>query len=96
MEHAYRSLKPPPPVILNIQASEEALTLDIIDRGKPFDFDSYIPPRFPDHWDAGHTRGVGLYLILHCMDDMSYEQLADNSNRLRLVKRLNDACGASN
>jgi len=95
MEHAYRTLTPPPPVILNIHTSEDALTVDIIDQGKAFDFESYIPPRFPDHWDAGHTRGVGLYLILHCMDDMSYEQLEDNSNRLRLVKHRNGACSAS-
>ena len=59
----------------------------IIDSGKTFDFSSYRPPTFPDHWDQGHTRGVGLYLIKQCMDEVTYHQLEDRRNKIRLVKR---------
>jgi serine/threonine-protein kinase RsbW len=88
MEHAYRTVTPKPPVQLHVRADEGEFVVDIIDRGQPFDLSTYTPPRFPDHWHAGHTRGVGLYLIKQCMDETIYERLPDQINRLRLIKRF--------
>ena len=59
---------------------------EIVDSGRTFDFSSYCPPSFPQHWDQGNTRGVGLYLIKQCMDEVSYYQLEDRRNKIRLVK----------
>jgi len=95
MEHAYSKLSPKPPVRVEIEISPGRFVVDIIDRGASFDFASYVPPRFPDHWDAGHTRGVGLYLIKQCVDEAHYDRLPDNANRLRLVKKLNRAAYSS-
>ena len=61
---------------------------DIIDRGVSFDFNAYIPPKFPDHWLRGKTRGLGVFLIKHFMDEAKYERLSATSNRLRLIKNL--------
>ncbi|MBN2561689.1 MAG: ATP-binding protein [Phycisphaerae bacterium] len=88
LEHAYRTLSPPPPVDLCIQAGKRQIVIDIIDQGKTFDFGNYVLPKFPDHWNQGHTRGVGLYLIKECMDAVEYERLPDNRNRMRLTKHI--------
>jgi len=93
MEHAYREISPKPPVRLDIRASSREFVVDVIDEGKPFDFDAYQPPQFPDHWNAGNTRGVGVYLIKQCMDETRYDRLPDAGNRLRLVKRMAGADG---
>jgi serine/threonine-protein kinase RsbW len=87
LDHAYRHSSPKPPIEVEIRFAPGQLVVDVIDQGKTFDFGAYVPPKLPDHWMNGQTRGVGLYLIRKCMDEMSYEQ-AGPVNRLRLVKRL--------
>jgi anti-sigma regulatory factor (Ser/Thr protein kinase) len=66
----------------------ERFVIDIVDEGEPFDYESYSPPTFPEHWMKGNTRGVGIYLIRQCMDEVSYESIPDRRNRLHLVKHL--------
>jgi serine/threonine-protein kinase RsbW len=88
IEHAYASMTPKPSIRLEVESKPDRLTIDIVDQGKSFDYNSYIPPRFPDHWNEGNNRGVGLYLIRKCMDDSSYTRLPDKSNRLRLIKNI--------
>jgi len=91
IEHAYATLPPKPPIRLEIQATPDQFIVDIVDQGGSFDFDGYVAPKFPDHWNEGHTRGVGVYLIQKCMDEAFYMRLPDQRNRMRLVKRLRPA-----
>lgn len=91
MDHAYRNASPKPPIDLDIQFATGRFVVDVIDHGTPFDYSSYVPPKFPDHWINGQTRGVGLYIIRKCMDEALYDQLPDKANRLRLIKRLEPA-----
>lgn len=88
LDHAYSALNPKPPLQIEISSSDETFTVDIIDRGKRFDFGSYKKPKFPEHWLEGNERGVGLYLIHQFMDDVQYETLPNEDNRMRLIKRL--------
>ncbi|MFH0953820.1 MAG: ATP-binding protein [Verrucomicrobiota bacterium] len=88
MDHAYRDVSPKPPLELEVRVAEGRFVVDVLDRGLSFDFNSYTPPQFPDHWMNGKTRGVGLYIIRKCMDDAQYERLSDKTNRLRLIKNL--------
>ena len=88
IEHAYNSISPKPPVKIDIQTMQDQLIIDILDEGKPFDYSTHIMPTFPDHWNEGNIRGVGLFIIKQCMDESTYTQLPDNTNRLRLVKKL--------
>jgi serine/threonine-protein kinase RsbW len=87
LDHAYRDSTPKPPIYIDIQAENERFVVDIRDEGPTFDFANYQPPKFPDHWMGGKTRGLGIYLIRQCMDDTCYERF-QNNNRLRLIKRL--------
>ncbi len=88
LEHAYKHAAPKPPLDVEIHSLPHKFIVDVIDEGAPFDFTAYIPPKFPDHWISGQTRGVGLYLIQQCMDEARYEQLSRRTNRFRLVKNL--------
>lgn len=88
MDHAYRNVDPRPPVELEIRVTGDRFVVDVRDQGISFDFNSYVPPKFPEHWISGHLRGVGLYLIRTFMDEAQYERLPGNVNCLRLVKNL--------
>lgn len=88
LDHAYRFATPKPPIDIEVRVSPERLVVDIIDRGVSFDFNAYVPPKFPDHWLRGKTRGLGVFLIKHFMDEAKYERLSATSNRLRLIKNL--------
>lgn len=88
MEHGYRNCEPKPPVSISLQVINNELVIDIVDTGDAFDRDTYSPPTFPDHWDQGNVRGLGVFLIEQCVDDSDYEVIPGKQNRLRLVKRL--------
>lgn len=91
LDHAYQAMDPKPPLRMAITTSDVAFTVDILDRGKTFDYGSYTEPEFPDHWLEGHERGLGLYLIHQFVDDVQYETLPGHQNRMRLIKRRNVA-----
>jgi serine/threonine-protein kinase RsbW len=91
MEHAYRQACPKPAVELEVRWEPGRFVVDIVDQGTPFDFSNYVPPKFPDHWLGGRTRGAGLFLIRSCMDETQYESEPGRANRLRLVKLLQPA-----
>jgi serine/threonine-protein kinase RsbW len=91
MDHAYRNANPKPPVDVEIQVTHDSFVVDIKDRGRSFDLKSYVPPKFPDHWMSGRTRGVGLFLIQMFMDEARYERLPGNVNCLRLVKKRRES-----
>lgn len=91
MEHAYRLACPKPAIELEVHWGPGQFTVDIVDQGTPFDVTKVVPPKFPDHWLSGSTRGAGLYLIRSCMDETHYESVPGRTNRLRLIKRLQPA-----
>jgi serine/threonine-protein kinase RsbW len=91
LEHGYRDKDPKPSIRLEFHLMPDAFVVEIFDCGAGFDFEAHASPSFPDHWNAGNVRGVGLYLIKECMDEVSYDRLGDcdptPGNRLRLLKR---------
>ena len=90
LDHSYSSKNPKPPVHIEIEADESNLVIDIIDQGDEFDFYGQPTPKFPQHWEDGNTRGVGIFLIKRSVDETHYETLPDERNRLRLVKRISE------
>jgi serine/threonine-protein kinase RsbW len=89
LDHAYKLRKPKPPLHIEISSSAEQFMVDVLDDGEGIDFASYTEPKFPDHWEEGNVRGVGLYLIQKLMDEVHYEQLPNRFNRMRLIKHVN-------
>ena len=91
LEHAYATVKSPPPLEIQLDADEETLTVTVIDAGCPFDFASYKMPSFPQHYIDGNERGAGIYLIHQCMDQVDYDRLPDDRNRIQMMKRRNSS-----
>ncbi len=86
LEHGYSGVSPKPPIRVEFEVQPEKFCVRIFDQGDPFDFAGHSAPKFPDHWHDGNTRGVGLYLIKECMDEVSYDQFPDQRNCLRMVR----------
>jgi serine/threonine-protein kinase RsbW len=89
LDHAYKFQQPKPPLHIEIARSEEHFVVDVLDEGETLNLDNYVEPKFPDHWNEGHVRGVGLYLIHKLMDKVEYVQLPNQHNRMRLIKHVN-------
>lgn len=89
LEHGYGAVDPKPSICLEFRVQPDCFVVEIADCSQGFDFDSHSSPTFPDHWNAGNLRGVGLHLIKECMDEVAYNRKRDGDpdNRLRLVKR---------
>jgi len=71
-------------VDLSMKVDDEKLTITITDVGRPFDRSAQAPVDL----DVPHEGGYGLYLIEEIMDEVEWESLAPQGNRLRMVKYL--------
>jgi serine/threonine-protein kinase RsbW len=75
-------------VIVRAEFDERALRIEVFDTGSGFD------PAAVSQEDVGqlvHERksgGLGLRVMRTLMDEVSYEIVPGNKNRLRMVKRL--------
>ena len=95
MEHGYRDWQVSDPDIeLRIRREEDRLRIQILDRARPFDMTQYRLPDVASHWENGHTRGVGIYLIHQCMDEIRYERLPDERNMVELIKKFSTPAAA--
>lgn len=91
IEHGYSSLSPKPPILITVDLTGDDFVVEITDEGKTFDMRNYVAPTFPEHWDRGNTRGVGVYLMNQCMDQVSFGRTGEDQNRLRMTKKLQPA-----
>jgi serine/threonine-protein kinase RsbW len=88
IEHGYSGLAPKPPIQVSVDLTGDDFVVEITDEGKQFNIDNYTPPTFPEHWDHGHTRGVGIFLMNQCMDQVSFGRADERHNQLRMTKKL--------
>lgn len=75
---------------LVLNSAPDALTIDIVDNGRPFDPFSEAPP--PDLDSGVEDRpigGLGVHFVKTMMDDVRYAREAQ-SNHVTLVKRRGD------
>lgn len=86
IEHAYREIANPPPLEIFVTVAPDSFSVELIDKGSPFDFSTYTMPEFPNHYMEGNVRGAGIYMIHKCMDQVNYDRLPDGRNRIRMVK----------
>ena len=91
IEHGYSGMSPKPSIQIAVDLTGDEFVVEITDEGKTFDISNYTPPTFPDHWDQGNTRGVGVYLMNQCMDHVSFGRADDHEkNQLRMSKKRQD------
>lgn len=88
--HGYAG-RDPGPITLSFERDQERLTVEIFDRGRPFDPKDIRSPDLEEGWQSRSGGGLGWHLILSAVDEVVYEPDATNGNRLRLVKRVSAA-----
>lgn len=75
---------------IELLSDAEAVIIDIIDDGRPFDPLTDAPE--PDTESAIEDRavgGLGIHLVRTMMDDVTYRR-EENKNHMRLVKRRSE------
>lgn len=77
-------------ISIELISDEEAVIIDIIDDGRPFDPLTDAPE--PDTDSGIEDRavgGLGIHLVRTMMDDVTYRR-EENKNHMRLVKRRSE------
>ena len=88
LEHGCSGMVVKPPIELTVSKDGGTFIISIVDSGRAFDIEGHAAPAFPTHWEEGHTRGAGIFLIQRCMDEVKYQRIDDGRNQLKLTKRF--------
>ncbi len=88
IEHGYESRSEGDSAItLNFTVDADAFKIDILDEGFRFDPRKLDDVDIAKHVAAGHTGGLGIFLMRKIMDVVEYQYETGRHNRLTLVKR---------
>lgn len=87
VEHAYAEFEQKPDLVVHVFLQADSFVVQILDEGTSFDIESYEAPTFPAHWEEGHVRGIGVYLMHEYMDTVDFGKSPDKRNQLRMVKK---------
>lgn len=72
---------------VSLAASEEAIVLDIVDDGRPFDpFTEAPPPDLDSDVEHRPVGGLGVFFVKQMMDEVSYRREGDR-NHVHMSKR---------
>lgn len=67
---------------VSLEISDESVSIQVEDWGKPFDARQYVPPVL----DALPERGLGLYFVHSIADRVSYDTERSQGTRWTLIK----------
>jgi serine/threonine-protein kinase RsbW len=81
IQHAYEG-QSGKPIRVSVRSSDEALTIEVEDFGKPFDTEQYEAPNF----DAVPDHGYGLFLVKTIADDLSVDTDREHGTRWTILK----------
>ncbi len=74
-------------VRITLTSESDALTMEIVDDGKPFDpFTEAPPPDLDSPVSERPIGGLGVYLVQQLMDEARYAR-EDGKNKLTFIKR---------
>ena len=87
IEHAHRG-DLSKDVVVRATFDERALRVEVVDTGEGFD-PATLPQENLEQMVAKHrSGGLGLRVMRSLMDEVSYEIVPGDTNRLRMVKKL--------
>jgi serine/threonine-protein kinase RsbW len=75
-------------VVVRAVFDEQTLKLEVLDSGAGFDPSSVPPADLQRLAHERRTGGLGLTVMHTLMDEVSYEIVPGDKNRLRMIKRL--------
>ncbi len=88
IEHGYESRSAgEASITLNLTVDADAFKIEILDEGFRFDPRKLDDVDIAKHAAAGHTGGLGIFLMRKIMDVVEYQYETGRHNRLTLVKR---------
>ncbi|HOW97980.1 MAG TPA: ATP-binding protein [Kiritimatiellia bacterium] len=94
IEHGYAGeseadLEPRHPGLrLNLIQHTDRVIVEILDRGKAFDFNERQVVEPDQYLEDERERGLGMYIIKRFVDEAEYEPATEAGNCLRLMKRI--------
>lgn len=83
IRHAHKD-QPHLPIIVRLELQEREITLEILDCGKGYEIDQYIPPNPEDRQESGY----GWLIMNRLMDRVDYYLQVNGYNCLRLEVSL--------
>jgi serine/threonine-protein kinase RsbW len=87
IEHAYQG-EDHGTIEIEIVTDADCLTIQLIDKGRPFDPASIPEPDIQASLDERENHGLGLYFMQKLMDRIHFEFSEDKGNVLTMVKCL--------
>ena len=72
---------------VEIISDEKRITLRFHDGGVPFNPLEKEVPDFTIPWEERQIGGLGIFMVIKCMDDVTYEY-TDGENILSVMKKL--------
>ncbi|HOK41655.1 MAG TPA: ATP-binding protein [bacterium] len=88
IEHSYKC-DPTKFLQVYIEVYTKHIKIEIIDRGKSFDFDKFGDVDLEEYKKERRKGGLGIYLIKRLIDKAEYKKEEKGFNRLKLIKYLN-------
>lgn len=76
------------PVTVTLRPGDHRITIEMRDRGPPFDPTRVPAPVLDTDWQHRETGGLGVHLVRHMMDDVAYVRDVEGENVLTLVRNL--------
>ena len=90
INHAYPAGQPGP-LVLRAQVEPGALTLTVLDEGKPFSPEMAPAPDLTAGWADRRVGGLGWHLVDKVMDEVRHRSLGASGNELTMIKRFGSA-----
>jgi serine/threonine-protein kinase RsbW len=91
--HAYR--RGPGRIEVEVQRDREWMIVRLRDRGPAFDPTHVPDPDLSLPLEERRIGGLGIHLMRHFSDSMSWKRTRDNENELTLAKRVTVSNGSS-
>lgn len=90
INHAYPEGRPGP-ITFRARVEPGALTLTVLDEGRPFPPDLAPPPDLTANWEDRRVGGLGWHLVGKLMDVVRHRALGTQGNELTMIKRFGQA-----
>jgi serine/threonine-protein kinase RsbW len=87
IEHGYTGTIPGM-IEVTFQASDQQVSIGIVDFGRRFDPTIHPPPDTSSEWDQRPVGGLGVFLMMQLMDEVRYSSAPEQGNRLELIKKI--------
>jgi serine/threonine-protein kinase RsbW len=90
VRHAHQNLPSETPIDIQVNLTQEKMTIRIWDRGKDFDLENFVTTmsQQDEQW-LGSGRGIAI--MVKVADCLEYRRTLDNRNCLLIVKKLHPA-----